>query len=111
MGTQKRKARSAGSELPCPSPVCSDHSCRISRFRLFAFSRSQSAGEGIAMRAVMRVWPGLICLLFLAAPVGAAGPDAGQQALMAAVDRRAGELEALSRRIWEYAEVALKEER
>src|SRR5436190_773705 len=62
------------------------------------------------MLSVMRLWSVSLCLLLLVSPVRAAGPDAGQRALLAAVDRRAGEMEALSRRIWEYAEVALKEE-
>ena len=57
------------------------------------------------------------CLLFcltlipLTGAVRAAGPDADQRAVLAAVDKQAGELEALSRKIWGYAEVALKEER
>ena len=52
-----------------------------------------------------------LILLSLTGSVRAVGPDANQRAVLAAVDRRAGELEALSRKIWEYAEVALKEER
>lgn len=54
----------------------------------------------------------VILSVFLFAPtLPAATPDASQTALLAAVERRAGELAELSRKVWEYAEVALEERR
>jgi aminobenzoyl-glutamate utilization protein B len=53
----------------------------------------------------------VLALLTVAAPLAAAPVDPGQRAVIAAVERRAGELDALSRQIWENPEVALGEER
>jgi aminobenzoyl-glutamate utilization protein B len=53
----------------------------------------------------------VLALMTFASPLHAQAPDPQQRAVIASVERRAGELDSLSRQLWEHAEIALKEER
>ena len=60
----------------------------------------------------MRLWLALLALLsFPSALHAAPAPDPAQRDVLAAVNRHAAELDDLSRRLWEFAEVALAERR
>jgi aminobenzoyl-glutamate utilization protein B len=62
--------------------------------------------------SAVRLWLALLILLTLPSTLLAApAPDRAQRAVLAAVDRRAVELDDLSRQLWEFAEVALAERR